>query len=105
VRKPFWAVIVCGLSLTASASAQQFGGISPKDIQFVPVDTSKGLAAPVLPVPQSNPGFSLTSFFSKLNPINLFRSPSFGTSNLPSPGSFPSTHYKSPLYALPPRNP
>jgi hypothetical protein len=86
VRKAIWAALVLSLGLAAPAAAQQntFFGSGPRQIQFVPVDTTKGLAAPVLPIPQNNQGFSLTNFFSKLNPMNLFSNQTVGTSTFPA---------------------
>ncbi|HEV3116871.1 MAG TPA: hypothetical protein VGY58_07465 [Gemmataceae bacterium] len=69
--------------------------VNARDITFTPIDTTHPIASPSLP---STPGrFTITNFLSKFSLSTMFSRPVIGQSPLPSPGSFPSTHYTSPI--------
>ena len=68
--------------------------VRPNDIKSTPIDTSKAIVAAPLPTTSSN-SFSLRNFFSRFSLPSFLARPTVGSSPLPSPSSFPSTHYKN----------
>ena len=69
--------------------------VNPNDIKFTPIDTSKAIVAAPLPTTTSSSSFSLRTFFSHFSLPSFLARPTVGSSPLPSPSSFPSTHYKN----------
>jgi hypothetical protein len=96
VRKFILAgVLLVGLTGPAWGQINTFlHPVNPNDIKFTPIDTSKAIVAAPLPTTTTS-SFSLRNFFSRFSLSNLFSRPTIGSSTLPAPGSFPSTHYKN----------
>jgi hypothetical protein len=90
-------MLLAGTGL-ASAQTNFFHPVNPRDITFTPIDTKTAIVNPSLP---STSRFSLRNFFGGLSMPSFFGR-GFGSSNLPPPGSFPSTHYKSPIQPVMP---
>jgi hypothetical protein len=95
VRKFILAgVLFVGLTGPAWGQNTFFHPVNPNDIRFTPIDTSKAIVAAPLPTTTSN-SFSLRNFFSRFSLPSFLARPTVGSSPLPSPSSFPSTHYKN----------
>jgi hypothetical protein len=69
--------------------------VNPSDIKFTPIDTTRAIVSPSLPATPSR--FTIANFLSKFSLSSILSRPVIGQSPLPSPSSFPSTHYKSPI--------
>jgi hypothetical protein len=101
MRKGMWAWgLLAGLGLASPAAAQQVssfvGSFNPQPIVNVPIDMSNIVA----PIPSYKPPFSLSSLIPNIKLPNFPLL--FGSSSLPSPSSFPSTHYPNSFQPLPP---
>jgi hypothetical protein len=101
-------MVILGLATPAWAQRRQsaFSTINPSDIRYTRVDTGEVVTLASLGQPRSSslsrflPSIPLSGFFSRRT--SFLPKTTIGTSNLPPPSAFPSTHYKSPLQPVMP---
>jgi hypothetical protein len=92
-------LVVPSVSHAQVRRSQIFGNVNPNDIKFTPIDTNNALR---IPIPSQQNGFSLKNFFNRFSLTNMFSKPKVGVSPFPSPSSFPSTYYQSPIQPMAP---
>lgn len=97
--------LVAGLGIAAPLWAQGGGlltGVNPTQLTFTPINTTQNLAAPLPTMPQQTSSFSIWNFFPTWALPSFLLPTKTTTSAYPSPSSFPSTSYRSPIQPLAP---